>query len=120
MNRIEGMTAIITGATAGIGQACAQSLAERGVHLVLTGRRADRLAALASALSNEGVPVYTQTLDVRDRPAIQRFVGWMEAEGIVPDILVNNAGLARGLDTVQSGSHEDWDEMIDTNVKGVL
>ncbi|NNF28977.1 MAG: SDR family NAD(P)-dependent oxidoreductase [Gemmatimonadetes bacterium] len=120
MNRIKGRTAIITGATAGIGQACAHALAEMGVRLVLTGRRDARLREVAAALIEGGAEVSTYVLDVRDRDAIEAFMKWLDEKNWAPDILVNNAGLARGLDRIQDGSHEDWDEMIDTNVKGLL
>ena len=120
MNRIEGKTAIVTGATAGIGQACADALAVMGVRLVLTGRREERLASVAAEVSGRAPDVHTYVLDVRDRDGIEAFVTWLGDHDLQPDILVNNAGLARGLDRVQEGSHEDWDEMIDTNVKGLL
>ena len=120
MNRIEGKTAIVTGATAGIGQACAHALADLGVRLVLTGRREERLASVAAEVSGRAPDVHTYVLDVRDRDGIEAFVTWLGDHDLRPDILVNNAGLARGLDRVQEGSHEDWDEMIDTNVKGLL
>ncbi len=112
----------MTGATAGIGEACARSLAAMGVQVILTGRRTDRLAALAADIAgaDNAPPPLPYTLDVRDRAAIAGFVDWLDERGLAVDILVNNAGLARGLDTVQEGSHEDWDEMIDTNVKGLL
>ena len=121
MNRIRGKTAIVTGATAGIGEACARALAGMGVRVVLTGRRSDRLEALAREIAHpsEMEPV-TAVFDVRDRSAVRDFVARLEREGVVPDILINNAGLARGLHTVQEGSYEDWDEMIDTNIKGLL
>lgn len=120
MNRVEGKNAIITGATAGIGQACAHALAELGVHLVLTGRREKRLEEVAAALVEGGADVRTYALDVRDRAAVADFMVWLDQNDWTPDILVNNAGLARGLDRIQEGSHDDWDEMIDTNVKGLL
>lgn len=120
MNRIEGKTVVVTGATAGIGRACAHALADRGARLVLVGRRPDRLSDLADELSSEGADVRTFVLDVRDREAVDGLVAFLEEQGLDPDVLVNNAGLARGLDTIQNGSHKDWDEMIDTNIKGVL
>jgi serine 3-dehydrogenase len=121
MNRIRGNTAIVTGATAGIGEACARALAGMGVRVVLTGRRSDRLKALAGEIARtSGTEPVTAVFDVRDRSAVRDFVARLEREGVVPDILVNNAGLARGLHTVQEGSYEDWDEMIDTNIKGLL
>ena len=121
MNRIRGKTAVITGATAGIGEACARSLAEACARLVLIGRRSDRLESLVSEVAGvTGSDVRPYTLDVRDRAGVSDFVDWLEGEGLTVDILVNNAGLARGLDTVQEGKHEDWDDMIDTNIKGLL
>ncbi|MYB04726.1 MAG: SDR family NAD(P)-dependent oxidoreductase [Gemmatimonadetes bacterium] len=122
MNRIRGKTAVVTGATAGIGEACARSLAAMGARVVLTARRSDRLAALAAdiAAKTGAIPPLVHTLDVRDRAAIDGFMAWLDDRDVAVDILVNNAGLARGLDTVQEGSHDDWDEMIDTNVKGLL
>ena len=121
MNRIRGKTAVVTGATAGIGEACARALAAMGVRVVLTGRRSDRLDALAAAIDENGDGTHpTHVLDVRDRAAIGDFMAWLDGRGVQVDILVNNAGLARGLDTLQEGSHDDWDEMIDTNVKGLL
>ena len=115
MNRIRGRTAIVTGATSGIGEACARALAGMGVRVVLTGRRGGRLETLARELSARSA-----VFDVRDREAVDDFAAWLENEGVAPDILVNNAGLARGLDTVHEGKHDDWDEMIDTNLKGLL
>ena len=121
MNRIRGKTAIVTGATAGIGEACAHALAAMGVRLVLTGRRSERLKALAREITRtSGLEPVTATFDVRDRGEVDDFVARLEDEGVVPDILINNAGLARGLDTVQEGKHDDWDDMIDTNLKGLL
>ena len=121
MNRIRGKTAIVTGATAGIGEACARTLAEAGVHLVLVARRGDRLKALSAELAaTSGVDVLWRVLDVRDREGVTAFADWLEDEGVPVDILLNNAGLSRGLDELHDGSHEDWDDMIDTNIKGLL
>ena len=121
MNRIRGKTAVVTGATAGIGEACARRLADAGVRPVLVARRDDRLAAVAAEIAEAtGARVLRHVLDVRDREGVAAFARRLEDDGVVVDILVNNAGLARGLDTLQDGCHEDWDEMIDTNLKGVL
>src|SRR5690606_17341858 len=121
MNRIRGKLALITGASSGIGEACARALASYGANLILVARRAERLAALKEELEREaGVSVRTRLLDVRDRPGVMAFGEELEREGVVPDVLVNNAGLSRGLDKLHEGSFEDWDEMIDTNVKGLL
>lgn len=121
MNRIRGKRALITGATAGIGAACARALASYGVDLLLIGRRENRLKELEAEIERDhGVVVRTYVLDVRDRDAIMALGKSLEVEDLVPDILVNNAGLARGLSKLQDGDPEDWDEMIDVNVKGLL
>ena len=120
MNRIKGKTAVITGASSGFGEACARAFAERGANLVLLARRQDRLEALAEELSETGVDVITRVHDVRDRAAASDFASDLTDRGIVPDILLNNAGLARGLSPIHEGEIDDWEEMIDTNVKGLL
>jgi NADP-dependent 3-hydroxy acid dehydrogenase YdfG len=121
MNRIKGHTALITGATAGIGEACARLFADHGVHLVLIGRREERLLALATELREAyGVDIHIRALDVRDRAAVSALADGLEEEGVQVDILVNNAGKARGFDPIQDGDLDDWDEMIDTNLKGLL
>lgn len=114
-------TVFITGATSGIGAATARLLAEKGYRLVLTGRRKERLESLKEELENRfATPVCTLTFDVR-RPeeADQAIAGLPEAFRPV-DILINNAGLAAGLTPLQEGSLTDWEEMIDTNLKGLL
>lgn len=120
MNRIEGRTAVITGATSGIGEACARILASHGAKLVLVARREERLRALADDLGSDARGVHTIRLDVRGRDAVLDMGRGLESAGIEPDILVNNAGLARGFAPVHQGNPDDWDEMIDTNLKGLL
>ncbi|MEX2526602.1 MAG: SDR family NAD(P)-dependent oxidoreductase [Gemmatimonadota bacterium] len=121
VNRIKGQTALITGASAGIGEACARALAAMDVNLILLARRKDRLDSLAQELRrSHGVDVMTRELDVRDREAVRSLAAELDVDGPFPHILVNNAGLVRGRDPVQEGSLEEWDEVIDTNVKGVL
>jgi len=121
MNRIKGRTALVTGATAGIGQACARAFAAQGVHLVLVGRRADRLEALATELRDAfGVEIRTRAVDIRQRDAVRAMADSLVPEGVEVDILVNNAGKALGLDFLHEGDLDDWDEMIDTNLKGLL
>lgn len=121
MNRIEGRTALVTGASAGIGEACARALAARKVDLVLAARRLERLERLAAELEEaHGSAVRVEALDVRDRDAVNRLVEALREDDALPDILVNNAGLSRGLDPLHEGDPEGWDEMIDTNVKGLL
>jgi serine 3-dehydrogenase len=121
MNRVAGKRVLITGASAGIGEACARQFAERGAHLLLSARRIDRVQALAERLSAEhGIEARADALDVTDRDAVAAYVAGLADAGLVPDILVNNAGKAKGLSTLQEGSLDHWDEMIDTNVKGLL
>jgi 3-hydroxy acid dehydrogenase / malonic semialdehyde reductase len=121
MNRIQGKLALVTGASSGIGEACARRFAAEGVDLVLWARRSDRLKQLAIELSREhGVAVQVAAVDVRDRAAVTAAASALLEAGDPPHILVNNAGLASGLDPIQEGSFEDWDRMIDTNVKGLL
>jgi len=121
MNRIQGRTALVTGATAGIGEACARAFAAQGVNLVILGRRTGRLDALATELREaSGVEVHTFALDVRSREGVAELARKLDAAGVEVDILVNNAGKARGMDLLHEGDLDDWDEMIDTNVKGLL
>lgn len=108
---------LITGATAGIGEATAELFAAHGYRLILTGRRADRLEALAQRLDTE---VYTLCYDVRDLAAVQAALQSLPAAWQEIEILVNNAGLAVGKSPLHEGLYEDWDRMLDTNVKGLL
>jgi NADP-dependent 3-hydroxy acid dehydrogenase YdfG len=113
--------AVITGASAGIGQACAEVFAEHGWALALGARRLDRLAEMAPALKRAGSPdVLTATLDVTSPASIEAFATEVERRFGNVDALVNNAGLAAGIDPVATGKDDDWDAMIDTNVKGLL
>ncbi len=119
MNRLKGKTALVTGATSGIGKAIAEQFAELGCTLIITGRRENRLVELSENLSAKyNVKVLPYSFDVRNRDSVEDFSKAVNDLDI--DILVNNAGLARGLDTIQSASFEDWDTMIDTNIKGLL
>ena len=121
MNRIENKNVIITGASAGIGEACAKRFAASKANLVLIARRGDRLVRLREELAGTyGVSVRDHTLDVRDREAVKSFASGLKNEDIAPDVLVNNAGLASGLNTLFEGDYDDWDKMIDTNIKGLL
>lgn len=116
-----GQTVLITGATSGIGRATAFVFAENGYRLILTGRRAERLDAVKSQLEGEyGAEVLTVTFDVRDPEAVQRAIGALPEEWKQIDILVNNAGKAKGFDPIHEGRMEHWEEMIDTNLKGLL
>jgi 3-hydroxy acid dehydrogenase / malonic semialdehyde reductase len=118
---LRGRTVLVTGASAGIGRSCALAFAARGSRLLLAARRVDRLEALRDELeSAHGTPVDIQGLDVRDREAVEGWVDRLAEQGTLPDVLVNNAGLSRGRAPLHEGSVEDWEEMIDTNVKGLL
>ncbi len=118
---MHGRLVLITGASSGIGEACARRYATSGAELILWARRLERLARLADDLENRcHVHVHIAAVDVRDRPAVDAAAAAVLDAGDVPDILVNNAGLARGLSKVHEADPRDWDEMIDTNVKGLL
>jgi 3-hydroxy acid dehydrogenase / malonic semialdehyde reductase len=120
MNRIKGKLILITGASSGIGAACARRFAAAGARLALWARRRDRLEALARELGASPDAARLAQVDVRDRTAVNRAATALAAAGDVPDILINNAGLASGLAKLQEGDPEDWDRMIDTNLKGLL
>jgi 3-hydroxy acid dehydrogenase / malonic semialdehyde reductase len=114
-------TILITGATSGFGKACARSFAHEGHRLILTGRRADRLVTEAhNLLAMYGVEVLTLNFDVRNRDAVKNTIDGIPPEWRNIDILINNAGLAAGSDLLQDGNIDDWEIMIDTNVKGLL
>ncbi len=112
---------LITGASSGIGEACAQKFAQVGSKLILFARRSERLEKIAQKIRKEFlVDVVTQTVDVRDSNAVTAAVSGLPAGFQNIDVLVNNAGLSRGLAPFQEGSLQDWEEMIDTNVKGLI
>lgn len=112
-------TALITGATSGIGKATAVRFANQGINLVLCGRRQERLSALKDSLG-ERVAVHTLNFDVREKEKVAQAIGSLPDAFSTIDILINNAGNAHGLDPIQAGSTEDWDAMLDINVKGLL
>jgi 3-hydroxy acid dehydrogenase / malonic semialdehyde reductase len=119
--KVKGKTVFITGASAGIGAATALAFAAEGARLLLAARRAGKLADVASqALEHGAAAVHSIDLDVRSRHVVQRAIDELPQEWSEIDILVNNAGLSRGMDKVYTGRVEDWEEMIDTNVKGLL
>lgn len=120
MSGIQGKQILITGASAGIGEACARRCANEGAHLILWARRGERLQALAEELGASGIQIRTGSVDLRDREAVRAEAAAVMEAGATPDVLINNAGLASGMDLVQEGKAEDWDRMIDTNVKGLL
>lgn len=112
---------LITGATAGIGEACAKIFAEQKYDLILAARREDRLSRMAEELSTHyGVQVQTVTVDVRNRAEVQLKFDALPQEWKSVDVLINNAGLSQGLDPIHEGDTDDWDTMIDTNIKGLL
>lgn len=112
-------TALITGATSGIGKATAALFAENGIHLILCGRRQARLDELQSTLGTK-TRIHTLNFDIRDKGAVLNAVDSLPEDFSNIDILINNAGNAHGLDTIDEGSLEDWDAMLDINVKGLL
>lgn len=112
-------TALITGATSGIGQSTAYEFAKHGINLILCGRRQERLDTLQNELSKT-VKVHTLCFDVRDKESVFKNIDTLPLEFASIDILVNNAGNAHGLDPVQTGNLDDWDAMLDINVKGLL
>ena len=111
---------LITGATSGIGLACARKFAENGDKLILTGRNESRLAEIKKELIAKGSDVLTLTFDVRDREKAAKCIETLPAEWQETDVLVNNAGLALGLEPEFEGNLDDWETMIDTNIKGLL
>lgn len=114
-------TVLITGASSGIGKACAEIYARNGANLILTARRAERLKKLAVSLEDRyKIKAYDCAFDVRDKRAAEDFGRDLEASDRIPDVFINNAGLARGQEPLYEGNTQDWDVMIDTNVKGFL
>jgi len=113
--------ALITGATAGIGEATAELFAREGYDLVLTGRRKERLDHVAHRLNKKyNVDIATSSFDVRDREEVVSTLNDLPERWQKVNVLVNNAGLSQGLDPIDKGDYDDWDRMIDTNVKGLL
>ena len=113
--------ALITGATSGIGEACAHLFAKEKYDLILTGRRADRLEKLAKKLNTKyNVEIAVSQFDVRNREEVIENLEGLPAKWKKVNVLINNAGLSQGLDPIDKGNLDDWDTMIDTNVKGLL
>lgn len=111
---------LITGATSGIGEACAKKFAAGGYDLILTGRNEEKLAAIKQAAEQAGAEVLTLQYDVRDRKTTTAAVESLTDKWAKIDVLINNAGLALGLDKEYEGNMDDWETMIDTNIKGLL
>lgn len=121
MNRIEGKNVVITGASSGIGRACAEKCAAAKANLILLARRIERLSAIKTELeSRYGISVMTTRTDITDRQAVQAFGRELTARSIHPDILINNAGMASGHSKFHEGDFAAWDRMIETNIKGLL
>jgi NADP-dependent 3-hydroxy acid dehydrogenase YdfG len=121
MTTITNSIVFITGASSGIGHSCAQKFAEAGARLILVARRKELLKKLVAELKNKyKTNSFIYALDVRDRLAVTKFIQKLPSEWQYIDILINNAGLSRGLNKLYEGEIEDWEEMIDTNVKGLL
>ncbi len=116
MNKI----VLITGATSGIGLGCARKFAENGDKLILTGRNENKLAEIRKEMTDKGCQVLTLAFDVRDREKAMQYINDLPEEWKPIDVLVNNAGLALGLEPEYEGDPDDWETMIDTNIKGLL
>lgn len=120
MSLLKAKITFITGASAGIGKACAEVFAKEKSNLILTARRIDRLKVLANSLEKSyGIKVKCLKIDVRNYDEVKNAIDSLDKNWNKIDILVNNAGLSRGLDKIHEGKKEDWDEMIDTNIKGL-
>ena len=114
-------TILITGASSGIGKACAQEFAQNGSRIILTARRKEKLDQLAQELTTTyDIETLTVALDVTDQPVIEKTIQSLPDSWSQIDVLINNAGLAKGLDKIDEASITDWDQMIDTNIKGLL
>ncbi len=111
---------MVTGATSGIGEACAKKFAQGGYNVIITGRRKEKLDALKKELEGMGAEVLAMQFDVREREAARKAVEFLKDKWAKIDVLINNAGLALGLDKEYEGDFDDWDTMIDTNIKGLL
>lgn len=118
---IKNKLVVITGATSGIGKACAYLYAKNGANIVITGRRAERLSHITNDIESKyGVKVYPFCFDITDRDACEEFGLSLKEKNLYPYFFINNAGLAKGVAPLQDGSIDDWEEMIDTNIKGFL
>lgn len=118
---LQNRVVFITGASAGIGAACARAFAAEGARLLLAARRVERLEEMESELREAGAKaVHSFSLDVQDRAAVERSIAALPEDWRAIDVLVNNAGLSRGFDKLWEGKTQDWEDMINTNIKGLL
>ena len=117
---MENKIVLVTGATSGIGESCAKKFAKNGYDVIITGRRQNKLNVLKVELENIGANVLAIQFDVRERSAVKKAIEYINEKWPHIDVLINNAGLALGLDSEYEGDFEDWDTMIDTNIKGLL
>ena len=117
---MKGKTIFITGATSGIGEGCTRKFAAMGSNLILNGRNTEKLESLKKELTAQGVEVLTLPFDVRDRKAMQQAVDSLQDQWKHVDVLINNAGLVIGMDKEHEGSLDEWDIVIDTNIKALL
>lgn len=117
---MKGKTILITGATSGIGEACARKFAVMGSNLILNGRNMDKLERLKHELTALGIEVLTLPFDVRDRQAMRQSLDSLQGQWKAIDVLINNAGLVLGMDKEHEGSLDEWDVVIDTNIKALL
>ncbi|MDF1797399.1 MAG: SDR family NAD(P)-dependent oxidoreductase [Coxiellaceae bacterium] len=121
MSLLANKMVLITGASAGIGAACAEAFAKAGAHLVLAARRLERVRSLAERLVEQyGIQAHAIQLNVTDADQVESVINQLSSPWCDIDILINNAGLARGMEPIQVGETQDWDDMIDTNIKGLL
>lgn len=121
MQSLKNKTIFITGASSGIGKACAELFASEGADLIISARRIERIEKLSEELSKKsGIKVYTIQMDVRNRKEVQEKISSIPNEFQKIDVLLNNAGLARGFNKIYEGNIDHWEEMIDTNIKGLL
>lgn len=117
---MKGKTILITGATSGIGEACARKFAAMGSNLILNGRNEDKLERLKQELTALGIEILTLPFDVRDRQAMRQALDSLQGQWKAIDVLINNAGLVLGMDKEHEGSLDEWDVVIDTNIKALL
>ena len=121
MESLKNKVVLITGASSGIGKACAAAFAKEGANLILTARRLEKLNKLADSLIKENnIKVLTIKIDIRNYENVKKIFSNLPEEWEKIDLLINNAGLARGFSTLYDGEIEHWEEMIDTNIKGLL